>query len=395
MNQTTKRLNIINLAISITDIETIQLQILKLGLLKADENIQEIINALQEQNYIQAQGMIERYLSTPSSEDVIQRSSQTENFHADEEPKPIENVQFFNNHEGQNSSIEIDINDFINEESGDIALKSDDLRSDKKQINSDDALLELPPRLVEKKSKKRDDFDDLLALNSHYATHSEDEEQSDTFFTSPQSPQAEPKEAEDAFLDSDSYRVEQNLIQEASLNQNSGYPPLPDIKEQFEILQERYPCVYEIATNSPIVDALLTKISHEYYLETEIEETVNYAKKLVKSDKHSQAIALLLICASTPSTFAQLILAREIYKGELFEKNNDEAFDILEALVIEKYPEAMCDLAQFYEYGIGTRRDKKRAIRLYEEAMDLGIIRAKSHYTRLQKSTKGLFSFLK
>ena len=393
MNQTTKRLNIINLAISITDIETIQLQILKLGLLKADENIQEIINALQEQNYIQAQGMIERYLSTPSSEDVIQRSSQTENFHADEEPEPIENVQFFNNHEGKNSSIEIDINDFINEESGDIALKSDDLRSDKKQINSNDTLLELPPRLVEKKSKKRDDFDDLLALNSHYVTHSEDEEQSDTFFTSPQAPQAEQKETEDTFFDS-SMR-EQNLIQKASVSENSGYAPVLDIREKFELLQERYPCVYEIDTNSPVVDALLTKISHEYYLETEIEETISYAKKLIQSDKHSQAIALLLICASTPSTFAQLILARELYKGELFEKDNDEAFDILEALVTQKYPEAMCDLAQFYEYGIGTRRDKKRAIRLYEEAMERGLNRAKSHYIRLKKSTKGLFSFLK
>ena len=394
MNQTTKRLSIINLAISITDIETIQLQILKLGLLKADENIQEIINALQEQNYVQAQGLIESYLSNPPSEDVIQRSSPTKNAQANEEQEPIENLQFFDNQKGKNSSIEIDINDFINEENLDIAIKNDS-SPHQKETNSNDTLLKLPPRLVEEKSKKRDDFDDLLVLNAHYATHSEDEEQSDTFFTSSQSPQAEPKETEDAFFDSDSYRMEQNLIQEVSLSENSGYPPLPDIKEQFEILQERYPCVYEIATNSPVVDALLTKISHEYYRETEIEETIAYAKKLIQSDKHSQAIALLLICASTPSTFAQLILAREIYKGELFEKNNDEAFDILEALVIEKYPEAMCDLAQFYEYGIGTRRDKKRAIRLYEEAMDLGIARAKSHYARMQKSTKGLFSFLK
>ncbi len=62
MNQTKKRLSIINFAISITDIETIQLQVLKLGMLKTDEKIQEIITAIQTENYAQAQRLIAVYI---------------------------------------------------------------------------------------------------------------------------------------------------------------------------------------------------------------------------------------------------------------------------------------------------------------------------------------------
>jgi len=46
MNQTQKRLNIIKLAISIGDNETIQLQMLKLAPLKTDRKIQEILQGL-------------------------------------------------------------------------------------------------------------------------------------------------------------------------------------------------------------------------------------------------------------------------------------------------------------------------------------------------------------
>ena len=77
MNQTKKRLSIINLAISMTDIETIQLQILKLGLLKSDDKIQEIIETLYETNYAQAQALIIEYIETPHHE-ILQRTFQKE-----------------------------------------------------------------------------------------------------------------------------------------------------------------------------------------------------------------------------------------------------------------------------------------------------------------------------
>ena len=60
-----------------TDIETIQLQILKLGLLKSDDKIQEIIETLYETNYAQAQALIIEYIETPHHE-ILQRTFQKE-----------------------------------------------------------------------------------------------------------------------------------------------------------------------------------------------------------------------------------------------------------------------------------------------------------------------------
>jgi len=78
MNQTKKRLAIIKLAISMTDTETIQLQVLKLGLLKTDSKMREILTLLNAHNYAQAQRLISNYIDSPQQTTVIQRTSQEE-----------------------------------------------------------------------------------------------------------------------------------------------------------------------------------------------------------------------------------------------------------------------------------------------------------------------------
>ena len=77
MNQTKKRLSIINHAISITDVETIQLQVLKLAPLQSDAKIQEIVSEIQAENYAKAQGLINAYIEAPT-ESIIQRTPQEE-----------------------------------------------------------------------------------------------------------------------------------------------------------------------------------------------------------------------------------------------------------------------------------------------------------------------------
>ncbi|MGC9351725.1 MAG: hypothetical protein ACP5D3_07025, partial [Sulfurovum sp.] len=67
-------------------------------------------------------------------------------------------------------------------------------------------------------------------------------------------------------------------------------------------------------------------------------------------------------------------------------------FHRIEQLAKAEYPEAICDLAQFYEHGIGTKKNKKNAKSLYKKAMHFGIKRAQKHYERLNKEG-GLFSF--
>jgi TPR repeat protein len=85
-------------------------------------------------------------------------------------------------------------------------------------------------------------------------------------------------------------------------------------------------------------------------------------------------------------------LARELYKGDLIEQDINQSFDLMYQLAInDNYAEAICDLAQFYEYGVGVKADKKQALKLYDEAMQQGITRAMRHYDRLSKQKRKLF----
>ena len=139
------------------------------------------------------------------------------------------------------------------------------------------------------------------------------------------------------------------------------------------------------------VENLLRNISQEGYNEEEIEETLTYIKKLTEESKETEAAQLLLVCAATESKFAQFMLARELFKGVLLTKEIPEAFTQMHSLALEDYPEALCDLAQFYEHGIGTSKDKKKAEQFYKEATDFGIKRAEKHYKRLKKENSGFF----
>jgi len=188
MNQTKKRLSIIKIAISITDIETIQLQILKLGLLKTDEKIQKIITVLQAENYAQAQGLITTYIETPT-EKVLQRSSQEKKQTlTKDEQSTIDEFQLFVTPEGNGEITEIDINDFVSddlhiptakplpkEKIREPIKKIEKIQETKKieEIDIND-FLSVAPIIPSKQTEKRDnitdnsttsDFDSLLNID--------------------------------------------------------------------------------------------------------------------------------------------------------------------------------------------------------------------------------------
>ena len=145
----------------------------------------------------------------------------------------------------------------------------------------------------------------------------------------------------------------------------------------------------------PSVKAWLLQISTDGYSEEDIDTMIKKIEALSVEHKE-EAAQLLLITAATESKYAQFRLARILYKGDILQKNLSESFTIINRLAThDDYPEAICDLAQFYEYGIGIDKDKKKAEFLYEEAMNSGIKRAMDHYERIKKQNSGLFSFLK
>jgi len=496
MNQTKKRLSIINLAISITDIETIQFQILKLGLLQTDSKIQDIITALQAENYAKAQGLITLYIEAPT-ENVLQRTSQTKkpvmttvdkttidefklfvtaekeevdinDFYVDafesrrkqsQEKEVIKKVNFDDfledalnieptrpkkdegkkQKETQELFGEIDIDDFP-ENILDIGKKPQKEKESAEEIDINDFLNDAPQ--TETVQAENTNFDTLLNIDSedvlpNNITLDIRDDSRDTFFETP-SPQKKeiidtsniPK---DTFFDIEKTEAENTMTQKGLIKKTfteefdeikeveqivekntqeeetffqdlkpetevqeemipSHYKAIPYIAQKLESMQKQYPPVETTYEKSSTVESLLEKISQETYTEDEIEETLNYVKELIEKKEYSQAAQLMIICGATESKFAQFMLARELYKGTLLTKNIPEAFNLINTLAMDDYPEALCDLGQFYENGIGTKKDIKRAKELYKEAMDMGIKRADSHHARLKKRRKSFFN---
>ncbi|MCB4753677.1 MAG: hypothetical protein LGB01_05620 [Sulfurovum sp.] len=323
MNQTQKRLNIISLAISIGDTETIQLQTQKLYLLKSDKKIQRIIKELQAKNYAQTQTLISDYNET-SHKEIHQRISDLES--TDEE------------------DTDISIQDTVDKEDSDILRQAT-----VKETDTD----ELLPKTIH----SLDSIENLLKDGEKIIAVS-----------------AKQKEEEET---------------------DKNYEAIPYIEQKLEDMIAQYPPIEVSQEYYPSANTWLLKISNEGYTEKEIEEVITYIGDLARTDRKEEAAQLLLISAATHSKFAQLMLARSLFKGDILQQNLSEAFVLINHLAIDDdYGEAMCDLGQMYEYGIGIEKDKKQAEILYNKAMKLGIERAYPHYTRLHKANKGFLSKL-
>ncbi len=127
-------------------------------------------------------------------------------------------------------------------------------------------------------------------------------------------------------------------------------------------------------------------VSIQDYSETQVEAAVARYQELKEQGRIAEAAQMLIAAATTESTFAQFMLARELFKGEVLQQDFPESFTQINRLAEEDYPEAICDLGQLYEYGIGIDKNKRHALLLYEEAAQMGVERAQRHYDRLRNS---------
>jgi len=400
MNQTQKRLNIIKLAISIGDTETIQLQLLKLAPLKTDEKIQEIVQGLRAENYAKTQALITEYIETPH-EEILQRTSQNREVQEEEETTGGESGLFRIKApqeavgDGQIYQLETGT---PNQETPATKSDLDTLLS----LTGEDVLTNNTTDIKHMTlPKESDDFFDI----TH--TASEDEEEDEQATMDPDEFFRILTEDDDSKSDGtedhgDRYEEEGSLSSlsrfshdEEESEEVTHYDPIPYIVQKLKTMQAQYPPNEAPKGTYPAVDAWLTKISTEGYTETEVEETIAFIQKLTEKGAIAQAAQLLLISAATHSKYAQFMLARALFKGDILQKNLSEAFSLINRLAMDSdYPEAICDLGQMYESGIGVERDRKRAEELYKEAMDLGIKRAAAHYKRLHRTNKGLLGKL-
>jgi len=400
MNQTKKRLSIINLAISIGDTETIQLQMLKLSPLKRDHKIQEIIHTLQAENYAQAQTLITSYIEHAPDEIHQRTPSETSDLQEEDEAIIEEFDLFRTRPEEEHEEID-EILDIDNSH-------RDHQEENPEEKNDFDALLNLksedvlPDTLhMQQTLSENDDFFSLPEENEQY-NYTEVVEKDDFFFQDTQEDTVETVKKEKANNTPSVEQPDSTVTKVTSDNEDKTteekpqtYEPIPYIDQKFKNMQIQYPPVEESSEHFATVDAWLKKIANEGYEERDIEEMMTYIEKLTGEKRSAEAAQLLLISAATQSKYAQFMLARALFKGDVVKKNLPEAFTLINRLAMDDdYAEAICDLGQFYEHGIGIDKDRHRAEALYKEAMELGISRAKRHYERLSKANRGLLGKL-
>lgn len=386
MNQTKKRLHIIKLAISITDIETIQLQILKLTPMQTDASIQEIISLLQRGSYVKSQELISIYMDTAPDE-ILQRSSQQEYLpsipHA--EGNLIDEFELFltpSVHSTQNTT-QMDAHDF------DTLLHTDTITEPAEDTFFEEEETQESDTFFDEKEMLEEDIAENVEENSEpkNSEHKKQENREQEILEKTSEETKETK-SETPLTEASKETVEEPTKEDTHTR---TFEPMPHITQKLIHMEKRYPAHAHSNEKFETVETLLEKISNEGYTESDIEEVIQMSKKLITIEQVEEAAELLYICASTESQFAQFMLARELYSGTLLKRNIESAFILMNTLAKDNYPEALCDLGQFFENGIGTIPDLIKAESLYKEAMVLGIKRASKHHARLQKQNRGFF----
>ena len=338
MNQTKKRLKIISLAISIADTETIQLQTLKLSIMESDEKLQEILEGLRAEKFGQTQKLITEYIEAPI-QGITHRTEEEERFNS-EYIEEITDIESFIDSIPEDEKITIE------------TVNYDSLLNIKAE--------EILPEDVDIPQSNRDTFFDETTDKAM-----KNESDAELVYT---------KSDNDIDID----------IEEIPKYHNS----ILNIYQKIDAMREKYIPIVTSNEKFSSVNVLLNKVSNEEYSEEEIEKIIPYIEKLTSSNK-AEAAELLLAASTTESKYAQFTLARALFRGEIFQKDIPKSFSIMEDLAMkDEYPEAICDLAQLYEKGIGTQEDTQKAEELYKTAIDLGIKRAAKHYKRINKINK-------
>jgi hypothetical protein len=173
------------------------------------------------------------------------------------------------------------------------------------------------------------------------------------------------------------------------------YSPIPHIEQKFRQAFILYPPIKESDMWVEDVVRFLKMTAKNSFTQRDVKILLDEYRFYLDKKDIAKASQILLLAASTDSNYAQFILARELFSGNILVRDLKKSFELMKSLANEFYPDAVCDLAQFYEYGIGVPKDKAIAIKLYEKAFQLGVERATKHINRLKESNSFLSTIFK
>jgi len=200
------------------------------------------------------------------------------------------------------------------------------------------------------------------------------------------------KEAPNTTTETKKAQEKTKIVQE---DRNEIYPPIPHIEEKFRQAFTLYPPVKESDIWVEEVAKFLKYITHNSYTDLEVNKFMDEYQYHIENGNIMKASQFLLLASCTDAKYPQFMLARELFKGKILKRNIKKSYELMSALANSGYPDAICDLGQFYEYGIGMPENKKTALKLYEKAFELGLQRATKHINRIKESQRGFLGALK
>ena len=422
MEEITLRFEIVRLAVELGDFETIDLQCRKLRNLSLDDRLNEIIDLLESRNYRQALYGMKFYHQT-LRDDFFDEEAERD---TEKEEKDRQNHEALvsDDEEDDNEERVLDLDEILRLSAERVTRVPEP--EPEEAVEPEDTAETVPRNVFPVEESSKTSVSESGKESLHNALSSVDEttgrESGRVEEKSPLSASTVRKESIEGFAQKSASRREETLPEESDSafeekeeestvagrkseltqrvrtnEEKKPYPPISYIGQKFRNMMHQFPPLERSEVLAPEVEKMRKKIAEEGYTDTEIEAFLTRYQEYKKRGERAMAAQVLLLAAATESKFAQFLLARELFRGEVIQKDHAESFTQINTLADQNFAEAICDLGQFYEYGIGIGKDREMALLLYEEAAELGVARARKHYERLKNSRgiKGLLGKVK
>jgi hypothetical protein len=399
MEEVITRFEIIRLAIKIGDFRTIDWQCEKLRSLSMDDHLNEITDLLENKNFRQAMYEMKRYAQNP--DDSFFNGKQEKSGRKKKEKEiddPWSQNGLFALEEAEKERVEseriLDLDDILRLSES----PAESVREYTKapEYQTEELLKDLGGPEKESPGEpsadiKTDNAEDAYEKEGKVIGESPEgraEEPDETVLDETRDEKHESGEKPYGTTHVKTVTAGSSSVEKGDIPAVKRYAPISYIGQKFRNMVHQFSPVETEGDMPSEVENMRKKISAEGYTEKEIEKFLDFYQEFKASGKKYEAAMVLLLAAATESKFAQFLLARELFRGEVITQDHAESFTQINTLADQNFAEAICDLGQFYEYGVGIGKDRQMALLLYEEAAGMGIARARKHYERLRNSKK-------
>ena len=406
-----KRLEIVKLAVEINDNDVVALQAVNLNSTNRQELV-EIATLLNKGNYKQALYLIKKYLENSNIDFDLEDGQKILNIEDMLKMSPIakETIREFKRSGYSKEDLEafakniqvppmqeydkVDVDEYIQEN---VLQNSDKNLNEESNVNKDLQPSTQPTNTQEEEiSKSEDSFKDIdsntpLDEISKEVLKDDSKKKRTKVLSSYKTLRAKfgKKDKKEKVEEKKIESPKENRVktEEEQTATENIYPPIAHLTEKYREYFVLYPPVKESEIWLEDIALTINKLSNNSYTDKDIEKIYKEYEYYLNLGELAKAAQFLLLLAATDSTYARFILARELFKGKVLKRDIQKSYALMVELAKKGYPNAICDLGQFYEYGIIVNEDKKRALKLYEKAFELGVNRATKHINRIKENS--------